>query len=39
LNFCDRISAMYEGRIIGTFSPEEVTVDRLGMMVSGVVEA
>jgi len=39
LSFCDRVSAMYEGRIIGTFRPYEVSVERLGMMVSGVVEA
>jgi len=34
--FCDRISVMSGGRIIGTFKPEEVTVERLGLMVSGV---
>ncbi|MEM1742917.1 MAG: heme ABC transporter ATP-binding protein, partial [Nitrososphaerota archaeon] len=34
--FCDRISAMYDGRIIGTFRPEEVTMEKLGLMVSGV---
>lgn len=34
--FCDRISVMSGGRIIGTFKPEEVTVERLGLLVSGV---
>lgn len=34
--FCDRISVMSEGRILGTFKPEEVTVEKLGFMVSGV---
>lgn len=34
--FCDRISVMSGGRIIGTFRPEEVTVEMLGFMVSGV---
>jgi len=35
--FCDRISVMSGGRIIGTFRAEEVTVERLGLLVSGVV--
>ena len=39
LTFCDRVSAMYEGRILGTFRSDEVTVEKLGMMVSGMVEA
>ena len=30
---------MYEGRILGTFRSDEVTVEKLGMMVSGMVEA
>jgi simple sugar transport system ATP-binding protein len=35
--FCDRISVMSGGRIIGTFRPEELTVERLGLLVSGIV--
>ena len=33
---CDRISVMSSGRIVGTFRPEEVSVEKVGMMVSGV---
>ncbi len=33
---CDRISVMSGGRIVGTFRPEEVSVEKVGMMVSGV---
>ncbi len=33
---CDRISVMSGGRIVGTFKPEEVSVEKVGMMVSGV---
>jgi simple sugar transport system ATP-binding protein len=35
--FCDRISVMIGGKIIGTFRPEEVTTEKLGLLVSGVV--
>jgi simple sugar transport system ATP-binding protein len=35
--FCDKISVMSGGRIVGTFRPEEVTMERLGLLVSGVM--
>ncbi|MEN2975004.1 MAG: ATP-binding cassette domain-containing protein [Candidatus Caldarchaeales archaeon] len=34
--FCDRISVMSGGRIIGTFKAEEADIEKLGLMVSGV---
>ena len=36
LTFCDRISVMRDGRIIGTFMPGETAVEKLGMLLSGV---
>ncbi len=36
LMFCDRISVMRDGRIVGTFMPGEAGVEELGMLLSGV---
>ena len=35
LSISDRIAVMYEGRIVGTLSPEEATEARLGLMMTG----
>jgi len=37
LTICDRISAFVDGRIAGTFHPSEVDVERLGMIISGLM--
>lgn len=36
ITFCDRISVMSGGRIIGTFKAEEASIEKIGLMVSGV---
>ncbi|MEM1584534.1 MAG: ATP-binding cassette domain-containing protein [Nitrososphaerota archaeon] len=36
ITFCDRISVLSNGRIIGTFKAEEASVEKIGLMVSGV---
>ncbi len=33
---CDRISVMYEGRIMGTVGRDELNLDEIGMMMAGV---
>jgi len=33
---CDRVSVMSNGRIVATLKPEETTVEKVGMLVSGV---
>ncbi len=38
LSVCDRVSAFAGGKILGTFHPSEITVERLGMMISGLIE-
>jgi len=38
LSVCDRVSAFAGGRIVGTFHPSEITVEKLGMMISGLME-
>lgn len=38
LAVCDRVSAFAGGKILGTFKPSEITVERLGMMISGLME-
>lgn len=35
----DRIAVIYEGRIVGVLSAQEVSRERLGMMMSGALEA
>lgn len=38
LALCDRVSAFANKRILGTFRPSEITVEKLGMMISGLME-
>ncbi len=38
LAICDRVSAFANRRILGTFKPSEITVEKLGMMISGLME-
>jgi simple sugar transport system ATP-binding protein len=38
LTICDRVSAFADKRILGTFKPSEITVEKLGMMISGLME-
>jgi len=35
MNLSDRILVMYEGEIVGEFSPKEVSVDELGLYMAG----
>lgn len=35
MNVSDRILVMYEGEIVGEFSPEEITVEELGLYMAG----
>jgi simple sugar transport system ATP-binding protein len=35
LSLSDRIIVMYEGKIMGEFKPEEVTVEEMGLMMAG----
>ena len=35
MNLSDRILVMYEGEIVGEFNPKEVTVNELGLYMSG----
>ena len=35
LSLSDRIAVMYEGQIVGILNPEEVTEERLGLMMTG----
>ncbi|MCS6783754.1 MAG: ATP-binding cassette domain-containing protein [Candidatus Caldarchaeum sp.] len=36
MSFCDTISVLREGKIVGTYSPNQITVEALGMILSGV---
>ncbi|MEM1654956.1 MAG: ATP-binding cassette domain-containing protein [Nitrososphaerota archaeon] len=38
LEVCDRVSAFANRRILGTYRPSEITVEKLGMMISGLME-
>jgi len=38
LAVCDRVSVYAGGRILGTYLPSEVTVEKLGMMLSGLIQ-
>ena len=35
MDISDRILVMYEGEIVGEFKPEEVTVEELGLYMTG----
>jgi len=37
LAFCDRVSAFVNGKIVGTFHPSEIDVEKLGMIISGLI--
>ena len=36
LLLCDRVAVMYEGHIVGTLDRPEATIERLGLLMSGV---
>jgi len=38
LSICDRVSAYAGGRILGTYRPSEITIEKLGMMISGLIQ-
>jgi len=38
LAVCDQVSVYAGGRILGTYRPSEVTVEKLGMMLSGLIQ-
>ena len=38
LAVCDRVSVYAGGRILGTYRPSEITVEKLGMMLSGLIQ-
>ncbi len=38
LHISDRIAVLFEGRIMGIFDANEVTIERLGMLMAGVCE-
>ena len=35
MNVSDRILVMYEGELVGEFDPEKVTVEELGLYMTG----
>ena len=35
MNVSDRILVIYEGELVGEFKPEEITVEELGLYMSG----
>jgi len=37
LSICDRISAFVNGKIVGTYHPSEIDVEKLGMIISGLM--
>jgi general nucleoside transport system ATP-binding protein len=39
MNLADRIAVMFEGRIVGILNAASVTVEKLGLMISGIQEA
>ena len=39
LSTCDRVSAFVNGKIVGTYKPSEISVEKLGMIISGLMEA
>jgi ABC-type uncharacterized transport system ATPase subunit len=39
LSISDRIAVMYEGRIVGVLKSSDATVERIGLLMSGVKEA
>jgi ABC-type uncharacterized transport system ATPase subunit len=36
LSLCDRISVIFEGRIVGSVERENVDIDEIGMMMAGI---
>ncbi len=38
LAVCDRVSAFANKKILGTYRPPEITIEKLGMMISGLME-
>jgi ABC-type uncharacterized transport system ATPase subunit len=39
MNLCDRIAVMFEGRIVGILDAANVTIEKLGLMISGIPPA
>jgi ABC-type uncharacterized transport system ATPase subunit len=39
MNLADRIAVMFEGRIVGILDAASVTVEKLGLMISGIAES
>ncbi len=37
LSTCDRVSAFVNGKIVGTYRPSEIDVEKLGMIISGLM--
>jgi len=38
LQISDRIAVLFEGKIMGVFDTNTVTIDRLGMLMAGMTE-
>jgi len=38
-NLSDRIMVIFKGQIVGVFEPEQVSIEQVGLLMAGVVEA